>query len=193
MSSILRSQPQREAHSTTLQHVSTNLRLLRIERGMSQARLADAAGLSRRMIGAIENGAANVSLATVDRLAAALEVTFTRLVRHPDASDYGRMDLLGWKGRHPGSRAVLLGAAPGGLETELWRWTLAPGEIFESEEIAGSWHEILFVLEGQLSLTWGNRREVIKANDFKIFNSHESYRFSNLESEPIVYIRILVL
>lgn len=192
MSNILPSQPPADAHPT-LKHVSTNLRLLRTERGISQERLADVAGLSRRMIGAIENGAANVSLAAVDRLAAALEVTFTRMVRDPNASDYARMELLGWKGRNDKSRALLLGAAPGGLETELWMWTLATGEVFESEEIASSWHEMLFVLEGQLSLIWGDRHEVVKAHDYKIFTSDEPYQFSNLERETLVYIRILVI
>lgn len=160
---------------------------------MSQAGLAEAAGLSRRMINAIENGAANVSLETVDRLAAALEVTFTRLVRDPRTDDYTMMKVVGWKGRSPDSHATLLGAAPGRRETELWLWSLAPGERFNSEEIAGSWHEMLLVLQGELSLAWKSRLEVVKAREFRIFSSQEPYQFANTGTENLVYVRMLVL
>src|SRR5918995_1080261 len=107
MSNIVHSQGRGAHASRTLVHVSKNLRTLRTERGMSQTRLAEASGLSRRMIAAIENGAANVSLGTVDRLAAALDVTFTRMVRNPDADGYAKMEVIGWKGKKPTSRAML--------------------------------------------------------------------------------------
>ena len=193
MSNIVHSQDGEKSSPAVLQHVSINLRTLRKERRVSQGQLAEAAGLSRRMIAAIENGAANVSLGTVDRLAAALDVTFTRLVRDPAADDYSRMEVVGWKGRQPSSRAVLLGAAPGQRETELWLWSLAPGESFNSEEIADSWHEMLLVLSGELSLVRNSGTEVLKPRAFRIFNSREPYRFCNNGTTKLIYVRILVL
>jgi uncharacterized cupin superfamily protein len=145
------------------------------------------------MINSIENSSANVSLATVDRLAAALGVTFTRLVRAPDATDNSRIEQVGWKGRDARSRATLLGAAPGALETEFWLWTLAPGETFDSEAIAGTWHEMIFVLEGTLSLVRSGSAEAVEADDFRIFSSSEPYQFRNDGEGALKYLRTLVL
>jgi transcriptional regulator with XRE-family HTH domain len=57
-----------------LQHVSLNVRRLRNAADLSQTALAEKSGVSRRMLVAIEAGETNVSLATLDRVAEALEV-----------------------------------------------------------------------------------------------------------------------
>lgn len=88
---------------------------------------------------------------------------------------------------------MLLGAAPGKSETELWLWSLAPGETFDSEEIAASWHEMLLVIKGELTLAWGDRSDVITASDYRIFTSEEPYCFQNTSNEVVVYLRALVL
>ena len=55
------------------------LHRLRRERGFSQSGLARRAGVTRAMISAYENGHSQPSLATLDRLLAALEVTPSEL------------------------------------------------------------------------------------------------------------------
>ena len=90
-----------------LEHVAGNLRRLRQEAGLSQEALAGRAGVSRRMLVNIERGDANVSLATLDRLAAALAVLFVDLVRSPDpAADRGRIAALACTACSFGSRVI---------------------------------------------------------------------------------------
>lgn len=192
MSSILHSQDD-ALKLPILEHLSENLRRLRTSAGISQSGLATHAGLSRRMIASIENGAANVSLATVDRLAKALGVTFTVLVRPAYARDNARIEALGWKGNSPQSQAVLLGAAPGSRETELWVWSLAPGEAYDSEAGSEDWHEVLLVLKGRLSLTRSAGTELVHAEDFRIFSTGEPYQFANQEAENLTFVRLIVL
>ncbi|MGC3103919.1 helix-turn-helix transcriptional regulator, partial [Pseudomonas aeruginosa] len=55
-----------------LEHVTGNVRRLRLQAGLSQVALARAASVSRRMLVGIECGDVNVSLSTLDRIAAAL-------------------------------------------------------------------------------------------------------------------------
>jgi transcriptional regulator with XRE-family HTH domain len=62
------------------------LRRLRHERGMSQERLADEAGLHRTYVGDIERGVRNVGLVNVDRLARALRVDLSSLFAAVDAA-----------------------------------------------------------------------------------------------------------
>ncbi|WP_134620351.1 helix-turn-helix transcriptional regulator, partial [Pseudomonas aeruginosa] len=68
---------------SVLEHVSGNVRRLRLQAGLSQEALARAASVSRRMLVGIESSDVNVSLSTLDRIAAALGVLFPDLVQAP--------------------------------------------------------------------------------------------------------------
>ena len=54
--------------------VGANLRRLRVERGFSQEAFADRLGYHRTYVGGVERGERNLTLRTVERLAAALGV-----------------------------------------------------------------------------------------------------------------------
>ncbi|MGO1629662.1 MAG: helix-turn-helix domain-containing protein [Microbacterium sp.] len=69
-----------------LDRVGRRVRDLRKEWGWTIQRLADEASLSRRMLTQIELGQANPSLATIDRIAHALEVSFADLALNDAAS-----------------------------------------------------------------------------------------------------------
>lgn len=190
MGNILRSQ---SGTSGVLAHLGANVRTLRREQGMSQAVLAERAALSRRMLGSIEGEGANVSLSVVDRLATALDVRFSRLVRPVDSPDGRRIVSLAWRGRSADSRAELLGAAPASRETELWLWSLGEGESYSSEDNSDDWHEILFVLEGKLTLRFADHEKHIDQGDFQVFSRGDRYQFVNGGRGVLRFLRNVVL
>jgi transcriptional regulator with XRE-family HTH domain len=57
------------------------LRQIRQIRGLSQEELADMAGLHRTYVGSVERSERNVSIDNMERLAKALEVDITELLR----------------------------------------------------------------------------------------------------------------
>ena len=109
-----------------LRHVAANLRRLRLAQGLSQDGLSAKAGISRRMLVAIESGDSNVSLATLDRLAEALGLRFADLVLDGGRPPEKRAPEIAWMDTEGRSHAVLLGSLPAQREVELWAWTLAP-------------------------------------------------------------------
>lgn len=66
--------------SDVLVRFGKRLREVRREKGISQEKLADLAGLHRTYVSSVERGERNISLANVERLAKALGVTLKDLM-----------------------------------------------------------------------------------------------------------------
>lgn len=175
-----------------LSHVAGNMRRLRGERGLSQSALAELSGLSRRMIVGIESGEANISLANLDRVAEALGVSFSEMVRSPDDTDSRRIASLAWRGDSPDSTAMLLGTAPAAREAELWIWSLAPGERYPAEADAVYWNEMLYVVEGALTVELSEGDRLVPTGDFLIFRSDQPYAFFNAGEGLVRFVRNVV-
>ncbi len=60
---------------------SKRLRQIRLSKGLSQEALADLAGLHRTYVGSVERSERNVSIDNMERLAKALEVDISELLR----------------------------------------------------------------------------------------------------------------
>ncbi|MGE0294468.1 MAG: helix-turn-helix domain-containing protein [Hyphomonadaceae bacterium] len=61
--------------------MAVNLRRLRHAKGMTQEELAESAGLSARYVGGIERADVSASVTVLGRIAEALEIEATELVR----------------------------------------------------------------------------------------------------------------
>lgn len=64
----------------------TLIRRLRLQRGLSQERFGEVAGLHRTFIGMVERGETNVTLATAYKLAAALGIDLSGILRELEHS-----------------------------------------------------------------------------------------------------------
>jgi transcriptional regulator with XRE-family HTH domain len=59
---------------------ASNLKYLRLERGLSQEKLADLARLHRNYVGSVERGERNISIDNIEKLAGALGVPTAELL-----------------------------------------------------------------------------------------------------------------
>lgn len=189
MRNILHKENQRP---DVLVHVADNVRRLRQAAGLSQAALAERAALSRRMLVAIEKGDDNVSLNTLDRIAEALGVLFHALVQPPESTDSARINEIAWAGQKPGSHATLLASKPARQEVELWAWSLAPGERYDSPPDDAGWHEMLVVIAGRLTLHLSHQKIIIEEGDFHVFPSDQPHGYENQTSRPLQFLRNVV-
>ncbi|WP_046121128.1 helix-turn-helix domain-containing protein [Ensifer aridi] len=188
MSNILHSQERDDV----LAHVAGNLRRLRQAAGLSQIALAEASGISRRMIIAVEAGDANISLSSLDKLAAAMGVGFVDLVRDPGSQSLADINQVTWRGKGPESKGVLLGTAPSGRETQLWMWSLEAGDRYDAEPDPQGWHEMLLVTEGALTLVLSGQEQELSAGGFAIYSSAQQYSYVNRSAGITKFVRNVV-
>ncbi|HEV7623526.1 MAG TPA: XRE family transcriptional regulator [Amnibacterium sp.] len=148
--------------------IGARIRRERRARGWSLDRLAELADVSRRLVVNVEQGAANPSIGTLLRLADALGVGLPALV---EATGPAPVDVVRngdgavlWRGERGGRGVLVAGTEPPEL-VELWEWTLAPGERYESEAHSAGTRELLQVLEGTLTLEVGGDAVELEVGD----------------------------
>jgi len=166
-----------------LRSISGNVVRHRRLRDWSQQELAERSQVSRRMIGMIERGESNVSLATLGHIASALELTFSEMVKDPAAeAAEGRPErgVRLWQGRRPGTKVDLLQSFPAARTVELWKWSIAPGDWYPGEPDLTGYREVLYVIRGELTLERAQEVRVLKAGESIAFVADRPYVFRNL-------------
>jgi len=161
-----------------LRTIAGNLAAARRARKWSQQELADRSSVSLRMIGLIEAGESNVSLATLGSLATVLNLTFSELVSG-SAAGLPRKGVRLWQGIRSGTKVDLLQSFPATQVMELWKWTIAAGDRYQGEPDLPGYAEIVYVIRGELTLEWAQGTQVLRAGDSLKFPSDQPYAFIN--------------
>jgi transcriptional regulator with XRE-family HTH domain len=161
-----------------LKQISTRVRHERTRLGLSQQEVAERANVSRRMLAAIEGEQSNVSLATLDRIAAALNLKFADLLRDSPVAP-SAIPVVAWQGRTKDSRAVLLQSAPAVSGIELWEWSLAPGDRYKAEPDRAGMREQIYVVAGVLTLHLEGKVHRLAVGDSLMFGSDRRYEYRN--------------
>ncbi|TCB81099.1 helix-turn-helix domain-containing protein [Acinetobacter sp. ANC 4173] len=176
-------------HPAVLQYVSQNVRHYRNLKGLSQQQLADLAGLSRRMVAGVETGQDNISLAKLSLIADVLEVDFAQMIAAPEQHGQAVVNALAWQGTQAQSEAILLASVSASKKVELWTWTLAPNEQYCAEPDPEGYREMLYVIEGELTLDLAGEVKVLHAGESIVYASTIDYRYINHASVPLKFIR----
>jgi transcriptional regulator with XRE-family HTH domain len=164
-------------------------------RGWTLDQLAERSGVSRRMLVSIEQGSANPSIATLLLISDALGIGLPALVAM-DRSHGLRVTRAGtapvlWRGKLGGQAVLVAGTEPPDV-TELWDWTLGPGESHSSEPHAAGTRELLLVLDGQLELRVGEHAEVLAARDSASFAGDLPHGYVNVGSAQVARFALTV-
>ena len=154
----------------------------RNSRGWTLDQLAERSGVSRRMLVSIEQGSANPSIATLLLISDALGIGLPALVEM-DRSPGLRVTRAGtapvlWRGKLGGQAVLVAGTEPPDV-TELWDWTLGPGESHSTPAHAAGTRELLLVLDGQVELTAGQHAEILAAGDSASFAGDLPHGYAN--------------
>lgn len=161
--------------------IGARVRHERSVRGMTLDQLATAAGVSRRMVVNVEQGAVNPSIGTLLRLSDALGVGLPALVE-PPAQPEERVSRAGsaavlWRGEHGGTGALVASTETPDV-LELWLWTMHPGERHTSEPHATGTRELLHVHEGTVRVEVDDRVHELGAGDALTFRGDASHGYA---------------
>jgi transcriptional regulator with XRE-family HTH domain len=149
--------------------------------------LAAAAGVSRRMVVNVEQGAANPSVGTLLRIGDALGVGLPALVEPPQANA-AKVTRCGegatlWSSES-GGRGVLVAGTGSPNVLELWDWTLGSGDRHESEAHTPGTKELLQVQEGTVAVEVGDQSVVLEAGDAVAFPGDVAHSYANPGTTP---------
>ena len=165
---------------------------LRVRQGRQSRRwtldqLAEAAGVSRRLVINVEQGAANPSVGTLLRIADALGVGLPALVEPPRTAQVqvvrrGEGAVL-WNGEAGGRGVLVAGTEPPDV-VELWDWSLGPGDRHASEAHAPGTRELLQVQQGILTLEVADTSVTLDAGDSVTFPGDVTHGYANGGPHP---------
>jgi transcriptional regulator with XRE-family HTH domain len=177
------------------QAIGGRVRQGRGSRAWTLDQLAERSGVSRRMLVSIEQGSANPSIATLLRISDALGIGLPALV-DMDRSSRLRVTRAGtapvlWRGTLGGQAVLVAGTEPPDV-TELWDWTLGPGESHSSQAHAAGTRELLLVLDGQLELLVGQHAEILAKGDSASFAGDLPHEYVNASSAQVARFALTV-
>jgi len=134
------------------------------------------------MLVSIEQGTANPSIATLLLISDALGIGLPALVELDDqpglrVNRAGTAPVL-WRGKLGGRAVLVAGTEPPDV-TELWDWTLGPGESHSSPAHAVGTRELLLVLDGQIELTVSQHADVLATGDSASFAGDLPHGYAN--------------
>jgi quercetin dioxygenase-like cupin family protein/DNA-binding transcriptional regulator YiaG len=180
------------------QRVGEAIRALRVRQVLSVRTLAARAGFSPSFLSQVEHGQASPSIASLERIAAALGVSVgdffpcDRSVTTAVVRSSGRPELTSaWS--HATVEA--LGPVGGGRSLEAVMLTLDPGGRSGAQPFAHSGQEFAIVFEGDVRLTLGDAVHNLGRGDSATFPAETPHQWENLSLAParvvIVSARVL--
>jgi transcriptional regulator with XRE-family HTH domain len=167
--------------------IGTRVKQERQARRWTLDQLAEAAGLSRRMVVNVEQGTANPSVGTLLRISDALGIGLPALVERPrprpvQVTRRGEGAAL-WSSGSGGRGVLVAGTGPPDV-LELWDWTLAPGDHHTSEAHAPGTKELLQVQQGTVTVEAADQAVTLDAGDAVSFPGDAAHSYANPGAQP---------
>jgi transcriptional regulator with XRE-family HTH domain len=169
-----------------------NVRTLREARGMTQAQMAKLADLPRATWTNIESGAANPTLAVLDRVATAFQVTIEELVAapRPEACLFRAKDIVTKLRGAVTIRKLLPDPIPG---MEIDRFELPPKAKMAGVPHTPGTREYLMCETGEIVLVASGEEYRLEPGDIVAFRGDQRHSYANPAVKPAVAYSVVVI
>lgn len=174
-----------------IHEIAARVRTERETRSWSLADLAKLSNVSKAMISKIERGESSPTTAILGRLCGAFGLTLsTFLTRAEDNS--GRLirasEQMSWVDPESGCIRTLMSPTAGGPIEIVAVDLPANSEVMFPASIYAVFHQIVLILEGQLTLTEGESNHILEKGDCLELGPPSRCIFANKTKEPCRYI-----
>lgn len=172
--------------------LGNKIRNVRTERGLSQRELAARAGLSANAISLIERDENSPSVATLQSLAAALNIKISYFFEDEQPGEI----LLIRAGQRPaltseGVRIEGVGAHLVNQELEPFVVHLAPQSGSGQRVVVHTGHELVYCLEGEIEYKIDGSAYRLVPGDLLLFEAHLPHSWLNPTEEPAAFLLVL--
>ncbi len=172
--------------------LARNVRGLREGRGATQAQMAKLANLPRATWANMESGVANPTLAVLDRVASAFEVTLEELIAPPrsDARHYPRDSLVVKTRGQVNVRKLLPDPVPG---MEIDRIELPPGGRLTGVPHTPGTREYLTCEAGAIVLVASGEEYQVATGDVVRFRGDQRHSYANRGTRTAIAYSVVVI
>lgn len=173
-----------------MDNLGQRLKALRVAKGLSQRRLAAAAGVSNATISLIEHDRTDPSMGLLKRILDSLGVSFAEFfaaATHVEEKIFYRRDELSEISGGPISYRQV-GSDLSGSQLQILYERYRPGADTGQSMLSHDAEEGGIILAGRLEITVGQQVQTLSAGDAYRFNSRLPHRFHNTGNEDCVIV-----
>ena len=173
-----------------MDNLGPRLQRLRNRRGLSQRKLAAAAGVSNATISLIEHGRTDPSMGLMKRILDALDVSFAEFFS-ADSQTADKVFFTHAELSEISSGPISylqVGSDLSEQELQILYERYQPGADTGQSRLSHEAEEGGIVLQGRLEVTVGDQVQVLSAGDAYRFNSRIPHRFRNVGNEDCIIV-----
>jgi XRE family transcriptional regulator, regulator of sulfur utilization len=178
-------------------HLGKTVQRLRKAYNLSLSELSEQSGVAKSIISQIERNETNPTLATIWRLAQALDVSIERVLQASEDEPFLEKSSRGETPILVSDDGKCRLAIIGWIKTVEWlQWynfQADPGGVLESEPHQRGSVECLSVLEGELAVEVGNVVETARAGDTLRYRCDRRHVIRNLSEQPAQATMVCIL
>ena len=168
-------------------NIAVNLKRIRKSRNMSLDMLAEKTGVSKSMLGQIERGESNPTVATIAKIVDGIRVTFEELI-YPKTDSVVIIDnesLPVYKAQEGAYQVRSIFPYDRHRNFEVYETTIEPGEECSSFLTEGSSCEYIMVMQGVLTLETEDGTYEVSANHAIRLDAESEHRYHNKGTERL--------
>jgi XRE family transcriptional regulator, regulator of sulfur utilization len=168
--------------------IGENIRKIRRERGLSLEQMAESTGVSKAMIGQIERGDSNPTVAILWKIANGLKVSFSSLIEKPQC----QVSITHYKDVQPVSedngKYIVYPIFPFDpfKKWESYRVEMHPGCRYRNEGHPPGVEEYISVIKGRVSLEIAEETYDLEEGSSIRFAADSGHQYMNTAAEPAV-------
>lgn len=161
--------------------IGKNLKMIRTNKGLSLDKTAELTGVSKAMLGQIERGESNPTVATLWKIASGLKVAFTSFIEEelPDVSVVSLEDIDPFIEVDGKYRAYPLFPFESAKRFEIFQMELEPGCVREAEGHQTGVEEYLIVFQGSMELVLREKSYALPTGHAIRFPADQPHTYRN--------------